>query len=93
VKKKKIKNLKGNNQKKHTIKRLKQRYKLEINDDQYNQLCNITKKSGVFVKKISIRVRVYDVVFMKKKIRLLYDKNRHTVVTALTPVMDIKKNE
>jgi hypothetical protein len=89
MKKKKIKNLKGNNQKKHTIRRLMERYGLEINDNEYEQLCNIIKKDkGEFVKKITLRVTVWDVMFKKKKIRLLYDKNRCTVITALTPSME-----
>lgn len=70
----------------HFKKRLKQRYGIEINREGIEYIVRqIQSQNCEFVIKQSLRVTIFDVMYENKKIRVVYDKNRKTLITALKP--------
>ncbi len=76
---------KSQNQMKHAIRRIKERFNIELNDNQYTQLCNRikNKKGSIFVEKQTNRVYVYDIQIEEQTVRVVWDKHRKSIVTAL----------
>jgi catabolite regulation protein CreA len=75
----------------HFKKRVKQRYDLEINRFVYQQLVDqIQDGQAEFIQKQSNRISVFWVMYDDIRIRVIYDKSRKTLVTALPPDGEIE---
>lgn len=84
--KKMIKKSKGKRkaQIKHALRRFDERFDLQLNDNQYKQIVNMIQKGRAeFIRKQSNRITHWDVTFQDQVIRVVYDKARKVVVTAL----------
>lgn len=78
------KRTKASSQRAHTIKRLEERFNIEINNNDYNELCFICRRGqGKFISRQSQRVTRWLVNFKKQEFIAVYDKTRGTVVTVL----------
>ncbi len=71
----------------HTQKRAKYRYGLTIGPKTYDCLCKKIQEQqdSVFLYKKSNRVTLYAVFMEDQWIPVIYDKERHSVVTFLPP--------
>ncbi len=68
----------------HAQKRLKERYGLDLTEAEYRSLGKkIRRGKAEFIKRQSLRVTHWNVDFKDQKIRVVYDKIRHQVITAL----------
>ena len=80
---------KRKNQIKHARRRFLTRFDISLNSNQYNQLVNKVKKGkGIFVRKQSNRVSIWDLEFEGQLIRVVYDKRTAAIVTALYPTKE-----
>lgn len=70
----------------HATKRAKERFDLDLNSKDYDQLVNMIQKGKAkFLRKQSNRVSLFNVNFKEQDMDIVYDKNRKTVVTFLYP--------
>ena len=68
----------------HTQRRACERYGLTIGPKAYNELCQkIKDQNCVFLEKQSNRVSMFAVKMDQQWIPVIYDKERHSVVTFL----------
>ncbi len=82
----KSKGKKKKNQIRHARRRFKTRFDISLNANQYIQLVNRIKKGkGIFVRRQSNRVTIWDIDFEGQLIRVVYDKKTSAIVTALYP--------
>jgi hypothetical protein len=78
--------LKKKSQKQHAQKRAIQRYGVPIGPKTYNELCQKVQKQGpecVFLERQSNRVSMFAVILEGNWVPIIYDKQRHTIVTFL----------
>jgi hypothetical protein len=78
--------LKKKSQKQHAQKRAAQRYGMTVGPQTYNELCKKVQTSSpdcVFLEKQSNRVSMFAVLLEDKWVPIIYDKQRHTIVTFL----------
>ena len=72
---------------KHSRIRAAERYDVFVDRSLRRKIINSIKKHGpfavVFVSKQSNRVKIWDVVVEEKTLRVVYDKNRHEIITFL----------
>ena len=68
---------------KHVKKRLKQRYNLDLNRAQFSALEKQIGHGSVFIALSSLRESLHIVKVGDIEIPVVYDKQRHTLVTAL----------
>lgn len=90
---------KADAQKNHARRRFNERYGIKLTQNVWDQiLFQISSGSAVLIEKQSLRVKVYDVTINlskndvlgtvqpgKVRVRIVYDKLRSTIVTALPP--------
>lgn len=68
----------------HAKRRAEERYALELNrDDLRNIVQRIQQNQATHVEKQSHRVSVFDLTYNNIDVRVVYDKNRKTIVTFL----------
>ena len=73
-------------QKKHGKRRLRERFGISLSDRDYEDLVNkIQNDETTYVEKQSCRISVFDVKLLDEVVRVVYDKSRKTIVTALFP--------
>jgi hypothetical protein len=72
-------------EKRHAKMRALERYNLELNDHQYNNLCNIIRTGGSkIVFKQSNRVTIHELTLISGlKMTVVYDKLRNAIVSFL----------
>lgn len=71
-------------QKTHFKRRLKQRYGLNIGKEGIKKIIDMIKNGNAeFVEKQSNRISIFNVEYEEEKIRVVYDKNRKNLVSAL----------
>ncbi len=69
---------------KHFKARALERYGLELNRHDLRDIAKmIQRNSGQFIEKQSNRITVWEVTYKDTLLRVVYDKNRKVVVTAL----------
>lgn len=70
----------------HAIKRAASRYGINLDKDNYKELCQqIKDQKGTFIRKQSNRISIWAITFKNKEVLVAYDKLRHTIVTFLPP--------
>jgi len=70
----------------HAQRRLGERYGLHLTKQKQEAICNkIRSGDSVFVFKQSNRVAIHDVEYHGVLLRVVYDKERHQIVTFLFP--------
>jgi len=70
----------------HTKKRIFERYGIILNRNLLNEIKKKIKTGNAdFLKRHSLRVKEIEVLVEAKNVRLLYDANRHEVITCLPP--------
>ena len=68
----------------HAKLRAAERYNINLSDSQYQHLCNIIRKNGSkIVYKQSNRVTIHQLEWDGKKMIVVYDKQRNTIVSFL----------
>jgi hypothetical protein len=70
----------------HTRKRIKERYGIVIDEIQYRQLSKLIRRCSQiakFIKRSSNTRTIYEIPFMEKILLVVYDTNRHGIITAL----------
>jgi len=81
-------------EKKHAIRRARERYRLALTDEDYTYLVNCIRKQGQknrqrmpveLVERQSNRVSLYDIIFPTVVLRTVYDHARGRIVTFLPP--------
>jgi len=83
---------KQHTQKKHALRRAKERYGFIINDSLYDQFCAwIRDGKSRLIKKQTHRVSVHEIKHNGNKIIAVYDKQRKSIATFLPP--DLKDHE
>lgn len=86
-------------QMKHALRRAYERYGQNMSPNQIKQIAKLIADNSPdceFVERQSWRVSVWDVHYEGNAYRVVYDKNRHSIVTFLpndTPVKWYKLNE
>lgn len=70
-------------QKRHGQRRLKARFNLEVDPEILVQM--IQNNEGEFIERQSTRITVWHLLVDGRKIRVVYDKERKVIVTALYP--------
>lgn len=79
-----IKRHKRKNQIKHAKRRFAQRCDISVSDEDLNKMVlDIQKQNAIFVKKESNRVSLWNVTHLGKEYKVLYDKQRKSIVTVL----------
>lgn len=77
-------------QRKHAKKRLLQRFGILANREKYKQLCTmIMSGHSIPIVKQSNRISIHEVEFEGKKLKCVYDRNRHNIVSVLTERMRV----
>lgn len=80
------------NQKYHAKYRAKERYGLTINKEKYQKLVEkIRSGKSISSEKQSNRITIHTLMFEDELVRVVYDKNRKTVVTFL-PSLQLKES-
>jgi hypothetical protein len=75
---------KAKSQKRHAARRLHERFDIQIKQHEYQELVRqIQSGQAKFIEKQSNRVKVLEVELRGIKIRVCYDKQRKTIITAL----------
>ena len=83
--------IKAKHQIKHCSRRLLERFDIKLDDGLRKRIVqDIQNGRAEFVERQSKRVTVYDFQIQDKKVRVVYDKFRKTIVTALYPEREIK---
>ena len=58
----------------HTRQRLKERFNLYISDDDYNDMCNIVQRNGVFISTDNNGDQtIYDIMFKGMSMSVVWD--------------------
>lgn len=77
-------NQKRKAQQKHAVRRFAQRHGEFVGQDRFLEMVHsIQEGRATFIEKQSNRVSVFDVALGEKIVRVVYDKHRKTIVTAL----------
>lgn len=72
----------------HVCKRLKQRYNIEVNEQQIKDMANLCKNNKCqHIEKISNTKSIKIINFNNKTIPVIYDNERHLIITVLTNEM------
>lgn len=75
----------------HTIRRLRERYGLEFTSREYKELCNAIRNDESsrvrFITRYSLRLTVHAITLGDKEVFVVYDKERHSIATVLSPNM------
>jgi len=75
-------------QRNHAKKRAFERYGLELNSQQYKEMCNILSSGkGKFILRQSNRRSIVSFNYNNKNYYVAYDKNRKQIATFLTQKM------
>lgn len=75
---------KYDNQKRHAIRRLYERYEIAINDNQYQDIVNLIQRCKArFILRQSNRVTAFEIEFKQRKLIALYDSHRKSIITFL----------
>lgn len=73
-------------QERHARRRFGERLDVDLTDSEYRAvIAAIASGASTFVERQSLRVTVHDVEVRGKTCRVVYDSQRHVVVTVLDP--------
>ena len=87
-------NAKRANQIRHAIKRAHERYGLNLEPKDLAELVRrIRQNEAVLVRRTSVRAAVYDAEISCHTVRVVYDRNRRSIVTFLERDDEGGKNE
>jgi hypothetical protein len=68
----------------HAKFRAKQRYNIDLKDEEYDALCRqIQNKKSWFIERKSKRKTIHELVLQQKVVRVMYDNRRQTIATFL----------
>lgn len=81
------KNAKAKRQKAHARRRANERYGIHLGQHQYDEMCRMIRHNEKckFLDKQSNRVSLFALNYEGEWLPVVYDKQRHTVVTVLPP--------
>lgn len=75
---------KSESQEEHFRRRMRERFGVSVDQNTYSQFVRIIQGNQArFVERQSGRITVWDINFQGETLRVVYDKNRKKVVTAL----------
>jgi len=90
---------KAENEKNHTIRRLSERFNINVSEEEYNRLRNAIKHINSkhyedievsILGAISTTKTFFKINYKGIRFTALYSNRRHTIVTVLTEEMEIK---
>ncbi len=82
----KIKHFKRHANLMHTKRRMLERFGLEINGEEVDELCRqITHNEATHVRKLSLSRTLWRVMFKEVEVYVVYDKNQKNIVTVKRP--------